>query len=163
MTTEQRINLNFLVQLGKTPSGDSVWKIITEDFGMRKICAKMVSKLLDDDQKERRVEVCQDILKHLQTDLDLLQRVLTGNESWIFEYDPETKHQSLQWKCPSSPRPEKARQLRSKIKLMLIALFDARGIIHMEFLPHGQTVNQHVYKEILRCLLRSAHEKRREL
>ena len=37
---------------------DSVWKIIMEDLGMRKICAEMVPKLLDDDQKERRVEVC---------------------------------------------------------------------------------------------------------
>ena len=37
---------------------DSVWKIITVDLGMRKICAKMVPKLLDDDQKERRAEVC---------------------------------------------------------------------------------------------------------
>lgn len=33
----------------------------------------------------------------------------------------------------------------------------------MEFLPQGQTVNQHVYKEILRRLLRSVREKRREL
>ena len=52
---------------------NSVWKIITEDLGMRKICAKMVPKLLDDDQKERRVEVCQDIFEHLQTEPDLLQ------------------------------------------------------------------------------------------
>ena len=66
---------------------DSVWKIIMKDLGMRKICTKMVPKLLDDDQKERRVEVCQDILKHLQTEPDLLQRVITGDESWIFEYD----------------------------------------------------------------------------
>ena len=38
-----------------------------------------------------------------------------------------------------------------------------RGIVHMEFLPQGQTVNQHVYKEILRRLLHSVCEKRREL
>ena len=37
---------------------DSVWKIITEESGMRKICVKMMPKLLDDDQKKRRVEVC---------------------------------------------------------------------------------------------------------
>ena len=109
------------------------------------------------------MEVCQDILEHLQTQQDLLQRVIIGDESWIFEYDPETKRQSLQWKCPSSPKPKRARQLRSKIKLMLIAFFDARGIVHMEFLPQGQTVNQHVYKEILRRLLRSVSEKRHEL
>ena len=46
---------------------------------------------------------------------------------------------------------------------MLITFFDARGIVHMEFLPQGQTVNQHVYKEILWRLLRSVREKRREL
>ena len=33
----------------------------------------------------------------------------------------------------------------------------------MEFLPQGQTVNQHVYKEILWHLLHSVHEKRCEL
>ena len=92
---------------------DSVWKIITEDLGMRKICVKMVAKLLDDDQKERWVEAYQDILEHLQTEPDLLQRVITGDESWIFEYDPETKRQSFQWKCPSSPRPKKARGPKS--------------------------------------------------
>ena len=37
---------------------DSMWKIITEDLGMRKIYAKMVPKLLDDDQKEWCMEVC---------------------------------------------------------------------------------------------------------
>ena len=66
---------------------DSVWKIITEDLGMRKICAKMVPKLLDNAQKERHMEACQDILEHLQTEPDLLQRVITGDESWIFEYE----------------------------------------------------------------------------
>ena len=60
---------------------DSVWKIVTEDLGMQKICAKMMPKLLDDDQKEWRVEVCQDILGHLQTEPDLLQRIITGDES----------------------------------------------------------------------------------
>ena len=140
---------------------DNMWKIIMKDLGMQKICAKMVLKFLDDDQKERHVEVCQDILEHLQTEPDLLQRVITGDESWIFEYDPETKCQSLQWKCLLLPR--KARQSRSKIKLMLITFFNVRGIVHMKFLSQGQTVNQHVYKEILWCLLHSVCEKRHEL
>ena len=42
---------------------DSVWKIITENLGMRKVCAKMVPRLLNDDQKERRMQVCQDIIE----------------------------------------------------------------------------------------------------
>ena len=34
---------------------NSVWKIITEELRMCKICAKMVPKLLSDEQKDRRV------------------------------------------------------------------------------------------------------------
>jgi len=33
--------------------------------------------------------------------------------------------------------------------VMLIAFFDVHGIVHADFLPHGQTINQH-YKNILR-------------
>lgn len=52
---------------------------------------------------------------------NLLGRVTTGDESWIFKYDRETKRQSLLWKSLMSPRPKKARQLKSKVKVMLIA------------------------------------------
>ena len=105
----------------------------------------------------------QDIIKRLQTEPDLLRRVIIGDETWIFEYDPETKRQRCQWKSPTSPRPKKARQSKSKVEVMLITFFDVRSIVHSEFLPQGQTINQQVYKEILRLLLRSVREKRREL
>ena len=51
----------------------------------------------------------------------------------------------------------------NKIKVMLIVFFDVHGIVHLEFLPQGQTINQNVYKDILRRLMRSVREKRREL
>ena len=58
---------------------------------MRKVCAKMVLKLLSEDQNQQRVTVCQDIIERLKDDPDLLRKVITGDESWIFEYDLETK------------------------------------------------------------------------
>ena len=109
------------------------------------------------------MQMCQDIIEHLQIEPDLLCRVITGDKTWIFEYDPETKCQSCQWKSVMLPKPKKARQSKSKVKVMLITFLNVRGIIHSEFLPQGQTINQQVYKEILRLLLRSRREKRREL
>ena len=144
-------------------NSERVWRIITEDLGMRKVCAKMIPRLLNDGQKENRVQVCQDILKQLEITPDLLSRVVTGDELWIFEYDPLTKQQSLEWKSASSPRPKKARLFKSKIKVMLIVFFDVHGIVHLEFLPQGQTINQNVYKDILQHLMCSVREKRREL
>ena len=141
---------------------DSVWKIITEDLGMWKVCAKMVPRLLNDHQKEHHMQICQDIIERLQTEPDLLRRVITGDEMWIFEYQLETKRQSSQWKSLTSLRSKKARQSKSKVKVMLITFFNVRGIVHCEFLPQDQTINQQVYREILLRLLCSVHEKRRE-
>ena len=129
---------------------------------MRKFCAKMVPRLLNEGQKERHLQVCQDILEQLETEPNLLKRVVTGNESWIFEYESLTKRQTFEWKSVLSPRPKKMRVLKSKTKVMLIAFFDVHGIDHAEVLPQGQTINQHVYKNILRRLMHSVREKRRE-
>ena len=144
-------------------NSERVWRIITEDPGMRKICVKMVPRLLNEGQKEWRVQVCQDILEQLKTEPNLLNRIVTGDESWIFEYDPLTKQQSLEWKSALSPRLKKARGFKLKTMVMLVAFFDVHGIVHPEFFPRGQIFNQHVYKNILQILMRSVKEKRREL
>ena len=62
-------------------NSEKVWKIITQDLGMRKICAKMVPRLLNEGPKERHVQVRRDISEQLQTEPNLLKRVGTGDES----------------------------------------------------------------------------------
>ena len=106
--------------------------------------------------------MCQDILQQLETEPNLLKRVVIDDESWIFKCDLLTKRQSREWKSTLSPRPKKARVFKSKTKVILIAFFDVHGIVHAEFLPQGQTINQHVYKNILQHLMNSVREKRRE-
>ena len=90
--------------------------------------------------------------------------IIAGDETWIFEYDLETKCQSCQWKSLTSLRPKKARRSKSKVKVMqLVTFFAAKSIVYSEFLPQGQMINQQVYKEILQLLLRLVREKRQEL
>ena len=52
---------------------------------------------------------------------------------------------------------------KSKMKTMLVCFFDVRGLIHFEFVPQGQTVNQHLYVEILTRLRESVRRKRPDL
>ena len=52
---------------------------------------------------------------------------------------------------------------KSKIKVMLIVFFDCKGIVHFEFVPEGQTVNQYFYKETLVRLTEKIRRKRRDL
>jgi hypothetical protein len=79
-----------------------------------------------------------------------LSRVITGDESWIYGYDPDTKQQSSQWKSPNYRRPKKARQVRSKVKSMLIIFSDTKGIVHKEFFLAGETVNSAYYCDVSR-------------
>ena len=38
---------------------------------------------------------------------------------------------------------------KSKVKCMLIVLFDCKGVVHKEFVPSGQTVNVEFYETVL--------------
>jgi len=71
--------------------------------------------------------------------------------------------QNLQWKSSTSPRPKKARMGKSKIKVMLIALFAVRGMVHAEFLSQGQTNNRHIYRDVLRRLMQPMRDKRQQM
>lgn len=126
-------------------SWSSIQRILSEDLNMRRIAAKFVPRLLTDDQRERRLQASLELRNQLNEDPDFFHKVITGDESWCYGYDPETKQQSSQWKTPSSPRSKKARQVKSNIKTLLICFFDCRGVVHSEFVPPGQTVNQHFY------------------
>jgi len=75
----------------------TVHQILANELGMRKICAKMVPRNLSQDQKDMRKERCVDFLNLIANDSDFLERVITGDESWVFEFDPETKRQSMEW------------------------------------------------------------------
>ena len=82
---------------------------------MRKVCAKMVPKNLTTEQKANRRDVCLDFLDRLEREPEFFSRVITGDESRILEYDPETKRQSREWHSAESPGPKKARISKSKL------------------------------------------------
>jgi len=75
---------------------------------MRRIAAKFVSRLLNNEQRDHRVQVCTELQNAVRHDPNFPSRVITGDESWLYDYDLETKQQSSQWKTPSSLRQKKS-------------------------------------------------------
>ena len=140
----ETISAQFDVSVG------SVYTVIREELNMQKICTKFVPRMLREEQKEGRCHDSMEMVELINSDLAVLDALVTCNESWIYCYDPEIKRQSSQWMHTGSPRPKKARQSKSTHKFLMIPFFDSTGMIYMHWIPTGQTVNKENYVEVLR-------------
>jgi len=65
----------------------AVHRILTDHLDMRKLCTKLVPKNLSVEQKANRLEICQDLLGRLEIEPDFLDKIKTGDESRVFDYD----------------------------------------------------------------------------
>ncbi len=142
-----------------------VWKILREDLGFKKKCAKFIPRDLTEPQKWTRMTVAQDNIDLLCAKDDpekFVQSIITGDETWISTYEPDSKQQSRAW-MPSGPtRLKKARSASVK-KTMMTAFFDCKGIVMIEFLAPGDTVKSETYIKTLSKLKECIQKKRPEL
>ena len=76
-------------------------------------------------------------------------RLVTIDETWLYHYDPETKQQSMQWRHSGSPRPKKFRVQKSARKVLASIFLDQDGILLIDYLPKGQTINAEYYLSLL--------------
>ena len=136
-----------------------VWEILRQDLGMSRVAAKFVPRLLTE-QKNYRVKVAQENLEAIGNNPVMFEKVITGDESWVYGYDPEKKAETSQWKTPEGQRPKRACQSQSNIKAMLTVFFDQKGVVHHEYAPEGQEVNKEYHQEVLRRLSDAVRKKR---
>jgi hypothetical protein len=74
--------------------------ILKQDLGMIHVSAKLVPRLLTQDQTEHRATACRELLQCAENDATFLPSIITGNESCVNGCDPETKQMLSQWKTP---------------------------------------------------------------
>ena len=72
----------------------TVHTIICEELKIWKICAKFFPRVLREDQKERHCHDSREMVELINSDLAVLDALVTCDESWIYCYEPETKRQS---------------------------------------------------------------------
>ena len=65
---------------------------------MERAAAKIVPKLLNFEQKQRRLDIQQEMLTTYNDYHDLIKDVITSDELWVYGHDFETKAQSYQWR-----------------------------------------------------------------
>ena len=75
-------------------SWSSCQPMLTEDLNMKHVSAKFAPQLLTEDQKNNRLNVCFDLREQAGNDPQILSKAVTGDETWCYSYDPETKQAS---------------------------------------------------------------------
>ena len=87
--------------------------------------------------------------------------MVTGDETWVHHWDPETKLESMAWKHKGSPTPVKFRTQPSAGKIMATIFWDSEGVLMVDYAPKGRTITGQYYAEELVRLKECIRQKRR--
>ena len=75
-------------------SNDTIHKILHDELGLSKKSARWVPKLPSQEQKERRVELCQNFIAAVHRhSMSYLDTIVTMDETMVSLHTPETKKQ----------------------------------------------------------------------
>jgi hypothetical protein len=72
---------------------------------------------------------------------ELLCNTVTGDERWVNDFEPESERQSVEYRHQGSQERKKFKASPSSRKVMLTAFWDANGVVHLEFIRSGPTIN----------------------
>jgi hypothetical protein len=104
----------------------SAYSVVHVNLQFHKVRARWVPKELADEHKHMCLDICsRHMVRYHKEGDNFLQQIITGDETLIHHYLPETKRKSMQWKHPSSPAAKKFKTQPSAGKLMLTIFWDS--------------------------------------
>ena len=140
----------------------SVLKILRKQLGLCKICAHWVPHLLTDEQKQSRVRLASQVIeKYDKCDPRLLEEIVTGDETWIYHFQPDSKAKNKVWVSSEDDRPVIARRCKTSNRMLYAIFFDSKGPVLRIPVPKGSSVTGKFYRESVLTELVDFCQKRR--
>lgn len=159
---DRRVDVAHLASVFEVSTG-TIFNILHDDLGLVKKSARWVPKLLSKEQKDTRVACSRELKKMIEDDPSSLTRIVTMDETMVSLFTPERKEQSKQWLPKGSPAPVKAKTQASRRKRMVLAFFDANGLIYSRIADENTRVNANYIVDTLNRFLNRFQRKRPEL
>ena len=85
---------------------------------------------------------------------------MTGDETWVYDRDPESKMESMEWKHKTSLTPKKLRVEKYADKVMATFFWDEKGLLLLEFMPQKTTITGQTYANTITALREAIKKKR---
>lgn len=134
LLTNGRLRVKQLAEAAGISYG-STFTIIHDYLHLSKVSARWVPRMLTPQQKQYRVQCCESFLQLCGDNPDkILDRIVTGDETWVHHYDPESKEESKQWVEQGSRAPVKFKVTPSAGKIMATIFWDSEGILLIDYL-----------------------------
>ena len=119
----------------------SVLKILCERLGLHKICVCWVPHLLTDKQKQSWVRLASQVIeKYDKCDPSHLEGIVTGDETWIYHFQPNSKAKNKVWVSSEGDRPVIARCCKTSNRMLYAIFFDSKGPVLQIPVPKGSSV-----------------------
>ena len=139
-----------------------VLKILREQLGLRKICTRWVPHLLTDEQKQSRVRLASQVIeKYDKCDPRRLEEIVTGDETCIYHFQPDSKAKNKVWVSSEGDRPVIARRCKRSNRMLYAIFFDSKGPVLQIPVPKGSSVTGKFYRESVLTQLVDFYQKRR--
>ncbi|KAF7235648.1 hypothetical protein EYD10_17547, partial [Varanus komodoensis] len=157
---DARIKIKMLAEMTDLSVG-TIFTIFHDHLNLSKVCARWVPQMLMASQKQVRVKCCREFLELCGEDpSSIFDRIVTGDETWVHHYDPESKQESMQWHKKGADSPKKFKVTPSAGKIMATVFWDSKGILLIKYTKKGETINAASYATTLRNLREAIKEKR---
>ena len=139
----------------------AVIQILHDHLHFSKVSARWVPKKLTREHKQNRLTNSIELLDRYEMDpKGFERRIVTGDECWVYLYDPETKRNSMEWRKVKEGPPRKFKQQRTTGKVLGCFFWDCEGLIYREYLQPEETVTDLRYAQQLRILHTAVIENR---
>ncbi|XP_068250112.1 protein GVQW3-like [Palaemon carinicauda] len=94
---DRRITIDYMAN-AKGISRGSANSILVDNYSLSKLSARWVPKALRHQQLDRGAALSVSILNRFETnEEEFLSKIVTGDKTWIYLFDPENKIQSEVW------------------------------------------------------------------
>ena len=131
-------------------------EILHCQLGVHKRCARWVPHQLTEEQKVGMVQWCLTMLvKNDSGRANSTWNIVSGDETWVYQFDPETKAQSSVWLFPGDTQLLKFKRSRSASKQMVASYIAKTGHITTIPLEERCTVTADWY--VHQCLPQVLH------
>ena len=118
--------------------------------------------LLTDEPKQSQVTLASQVIeKYDKCDPRRLEEIVTGDETWIFHFQPDSKAKNKVWVTSEGDRPVIACRCKISNRMLYAIFFDSKGPVLQIPVPKGGSVTGKFYRESVLTQLVDFYQKRR--